>query len=188
MRRRFLSWIAALAAVGLAGPAWSAPVTTIDGGPAGYVCTLTLTIGTGDDDLRGGDDNLQAWVLLPFGARGAPIWLSLSDLINAGPSGINARQNWSNWSTHSVTARLPDCSVRSDAIHGLRLMTHATGGVSGDNWNLQSVSLTWSGYVNPPGAGLNPPRTGNVFSSSEPRRQTFLFRFTGRTPIKEFDW
>jgi hypothetical protein len=180
--------LAAIAVTFFASPSSATPVIVVGGGPVGYVCSLTITIGTGDDDLRGGDDNLQAWILLPFGATGAPTWLSLSDLINAGAGGINARRNWPNWSSWPVRVPLPDCSIRSDRIRGIRLMTHATGGVSGDNWDLQSIAISWDGYANPPTTGLNLHAHGDIYSITEPRHQTFLFRFTGTHPFTQYNW
>jgi hypothetical protein len=164
--------------------AFAAPITTFGSGRPGYVCVITIELGTGGDDLRGGNDNVHGTMLLPFGATHALTWLSLDELRNS--NSLNDTQNWPNWSTRRIDVRLPDCSTPSSSIHNLRLTTAYGGGVSGDNWNLQSIKVSWSGFAHFPGPSV--PASGEFFHSYEPRREGTLVRFTGRDPFHQFDW
>jgi hypothetical protein len=186
MKNGFLAGLIAAAIALPVVAATARPVTTYASGPVGYVCSIEIEIGTGGDDLRGGNDSVDGWILMPFGTSGPPTWLSLNDMINS--DGLNGRRNWANWSSHTMVARLPDCSIRSDSIHGIRLQIRSIAGISTDNWNLQSIAVRWSGSAYPPGPGLTLPASGEFFRSYEPRRESYLFRFTGDRPFKEFDW
>jgi hypothetical protein len=88
---------------------------------------LIFTVKTGEDDLRGGDDNLN--VIVNF--RSA----SQQMLPN-----VNKAQSWGNNTSHTfdITLRLP---VTIDEIVSIEFRTTFKGGSGGDNWNMDSVSV-----------------------------------------------
>lgn len=89
---------------------------------------LVLSILTGGDDLRGGDDNLSVTVHLRSGAD-----------INA--SNINLGQRWIDHTWQQVGISLPD-SVNSGAdISSVRFGVHFTGGSGGDNWDMDRLVM-----------------------------------------------
>ena len=113
---------------------------------------------TGDDDLRGGNDNVHLFLLL----RGStPLRFD----------NVNGRKRWINHSSQTVNLPLPE-TVRFDDIEGVRLETTFGGGFGGDNWNLDKlvVRARMGGTVN---AVLS--RSGNP-----------LVRFTGNQRVSEF--
>jgi len=102
----------------------SIPVTLATAGKANK---LELTFKTDDDDLRGGNDNLN--VVVHF--RGGRTQLARN---------INGGQRWANGSTHVESFTL-DQAVDPDDIVEVDLQTTFSGGVGGDNWNMESVSI-----------------------------------------------
>ena len=97
--------------------------------------SLTISITTGGDDLRGGNnDNVDVIVFLRNGQR-----LQFQN--------INRSITWPGNTTRVVTRILPGLAqypkgiYRSD-IAGVILSTHFTGGLFGDNWNVDAVRLT----------------------------------------------
>ncbi|KAF1719870.1 hypothetical protein [Pseudoxanthomonas wuyuanensis] len=90
---------------------------------ASLVRELLVTIETGGDDLRGGNDNV--------------------DLVLNTRSG---RQSWRNanggrrWlGNYSQTLSLPVRNTRLSDLRSLDLLTHFGGGIGGDNWNVDCV-------------------------------------------------
>lgn len=115
------------------------------------VVTLNLTLQTGGDDLRGGNDNAYAYIHLRDGA------------FYEFP--LNNGANWSNGSRNNASFALPHGKTQQDiAIFGIR--TTSGGGVSGDNWNLDSVNIQYSSVNGGSGSLLS-------------RSGTPLVRFTG---------
>jgi hypothetical protein len=102
----------------------SIPVTLAVAGKANK---LELTFKTDDDDLRGGNDNLN--VVVHFGGGHTQTVLN-----------INGSQRWADGSTHVPTFVL-DQAVDPSEIVEIDLKTTFGGGVGGDNWNMKSVSI-----------------------------------------------
>lgn len=102
---------------------------------AGQANKLEMTIVTGDDDLRGGSDNINAT-------------LHYRDGRTQSIPNINGGANWGNGSTHVVTITL-DHAVAPNDIVELDLQDTFGGGLGGDNWNMNSISAKATG------AGVN---------------------------------
>ncbi|MTB51877.1 hypothetical protein [Lewinella sp. W8] len=120
--------------------------------------TLNVTITTGGDDLRGGKDNANLVVLFSDGQQ--------QYFRN-----INGSQRWKDHTPYTVryTVRRP-----ASAIRGIRLETTASGGFSGDNWNVNGIKV-WA--------------TGSERSRVLlDRRGNHLVRFTGDNRVEEFIW
>ncbi len=104
------------------------------------VSNLTVTIKTGGDDLRGGNNWVKARVTL--GAPGA----ATRDL----EFDLSRGANWANGSTKSATFALP-AGTRADDIRRFALVTNPNGKNSDfdspDNWNVDTlrVDATLSG-------------------------------------------
>ena len=89
---------------------------------------LIVEFGTGGDDLRGGNDNVNLIVLL----RGrSPIPFN----------NVNRGKRWGNNSIHTVSLPLPS-NLKFGDIIGVRLETTFRGGYNGDNWNLNRLVVT----------------------------------------------
>lgn len=84
--------------------------------------TLLLKIATKDDDLRGGNDNLDVIVRRRIG-------LDLTF------RNVNAGQRWADGSLHEVTLDLPDDTTIED-LRDLVLRARVSGGWNGDNWTM----------------------------------------------------
>jgi len=82
---------------------------------------LAVEIGTGNDDLRGGNDNVNLFVNMKSGTQ------VLFD-------NINRSVRWADNSTNKVT-QVPTPGKIAD-VAGFRLETTFGGGIGGDNWNL----------------------------------------------------
>lgn len=107
---------------------WSAAASVPARDRANIVLQLQLTIATGGDDLRGGNSgNCDAIILLAGGQ-------SL-----AFPN-VNQGQHWTNGEVRTITLDVP-AGTRLGAIQGVRLVTHFTGGLGGDNWNVNEVRV-----------------------------------------------
>ena len=88
-----------------------------------------IFIQTGGDDLRGGSnaaDNADVALSFRGGSRVT---------VN-----VNKGQSWDNGETHSAVLELP-AHLRVSEVEGITVRTHFTGGVSGDNWNVDKVAL-----------------------------------------------
>lgn len=121
---------------------------------------LVLQFVTGGDDLRGGNDNVHVLLLL---RTGTPLRFD----------NVNNGKKWSNNSTVAVTRPLPG-ALRFDDILGVRLETTASGGIGGDNWNLDRLEVS---------ARLR-GETRQLFRQAG----TPLFRFTGDRRVREFSF
>jgi hypothetical protein len=87
---------------------------------------LEFLFKTGNDDLRGGKDDVGITI---YG----------DGLVQSKPN-ANQGQRWADGSTHEVTVYL-DHPVTIQQIHKIMLETSFTGGSGGDNWNMDSVEV-----------------------------------------------
>jgi hypothetical protein len=86
---------------------------------------ISFTFSTTDDDLRGGNDNLNVTILS-------------ADRTSQTESNANHSQNWGNGSIKGAEILLSN-AVTIDQIRAIRLETTFTGGSGGDNWNMGSM-------------------------------------------------
>ena len=98
----------------------------------GKVHELIVTFGTGGDDLRGGDDNLHATVNF------------YNDLNMQEFSNLNGSMRWVDNYDQSVRLALSR-PVPANEIKSLDLFTTFGGGLSGDNWNMNSLHIRFKG-------------------------------------------
>jgi hypothetical protein len=87
---------------------------------------LTFIFQTGNDDLRGGHDNLNIAIS--------------GDGLTQQEMDVNQGQSWSNGSTHEVHVML-NHPMSVSQIHRAILATTFQGGSGGDNWNMDSVKI-----------------------------------------------
>lgn len=104
---------------------------------AGQVTALEFSFNTGNDDLRGGNDNLNVVLNFADGSRQVEF--------NA-----NHGQTWTNGSNHQLSVVL-NRPVTLNQIKSITLETTFGGGSGGDNWNMDSVSISAfvDGKINP---------------------------------------
>lgn len=88
---------------------------------------LLLTIHTGADDLRGGNDNVNAMIRF----RGHPPLHRRN---------LNDGRHWIGDYDQTVRIRLPQAVALED-IRDLTLTTQFGGGIGGDNWNVDRVRV-----------------------------------------------
>lgn len=120
---------------------------------------VVVSLRTGGDDLRGGNDNVHI-VLLSRNGR------------EHRAQNVNFRKRWVNNSTNELSIALPEGWTK-DELKGLRLETTFGGGIGGDNWNLDWIQAR---YVDVDGGGELLAR-----QSGSP-----LERFTGSKRSREF--
>ena len=107
-------------------PVYDITAQTGVGCPTGKeVKTISFTFWTADDDLRGGNDNLNVTILFADGTSQAA-------------NNVNHSQNWPNGSTKGAEVLL-NRLVTVYQIRGFVLEDTFTGGSGGDNWNMASV-------------------------------------------------
>lgn len=87
---------------------------------------LNLTLVTGRDDLRGGNDNLDMTIFMRGGGR-----ISLPN--------VNKSTSWHRGHTQTISVDLPAGQSAADVL-SVRLVTASAGGPSGDNWDLTQIS------------------------------------------------
>jgi hypothetical protein len=121
---------------------------------------LIVQFGTGGDDLRGGNDNVNLLLLLQ---SGSPVRFD----------NVNAGKRWPNRSSETVSLSLPD-TIRFEDMNGVRLETTFSGGVAGDNWNLDRLAVSAS--------------IGSEVRELLVQEGTPLFRFTGDRRVREFNF
>lgn len=144
--------------------------TTVSSSDVGrQINLLTVFLGTGSDDLRGGSDpNANADVFLQLASGAALSFLN-----------VNKGMSWENDETHAIPLYLP-ATVRAGDITGLTLHTQFGGGIGGDNWKVNQVQLTANlGPVLPPPGPTTLAIRSWIDSSGTP-----LVRFTG----SNHDW
>lgn len=94
--------------------------------PDVVVSRLRITIDTGDDDLRGGNDNAFGF----FEVDGAP----------TPEFPLNNGARWDNHTKNTVETSLPQpVSLRRLGRFGIR--TTFGGGIGGDNWNIDGLTI-----------------------------------------------
>jgi hypothetical protein len=106
---------------------------------------VTVTIQTGDDDLRGGNDNAFARLEYSDGT---------SDEFS-----MNDGTSWGNNSVNGKSFTLPSHRTLGDIV-GFSIRTTFGGGTFGDNWNINQLLVEYSG---PSGNGNLLFRQGNPF-------------------------
>jgi len=109
----------------------SNPSLDIDAHPAAgcpsgnQVKLISFIFKTSDDDLRGGNDNLNITILFVDGT-------------SQSEPNVNHSQNWPNGSTKGAEIQL-DRTTDMSQIRGISLSDTFTGGSGGDNWNMASM-------------------------------------------------
>ena len=98
----------------------------------GLVHELILACATGDDDLRGGNDNLNVTVNLMDGRQEVH-------------HNVNVAARWINQYTNNAEVVL-DRPIKFDQITNLVLSTTFTGGIAGDNWTVDNFGIFTWGY------------------------------------------
>lgn len=89
------------------------------------VTKISFTFQTADDDLRGGNDNLNVWIAFAGGKK------------QFEPN-VNHSQNWPNGSARTVEVFLNQ-PVTIDELREVTLADTFGGGSGGDNWNMASM-------------------------------------------------
>lgn len=97
-------------------------------GNKNYIYRLRFAIRTGSDDLRGGNDNLNIHVYLKNGKR---------EVLRR----ANEGKRWPDYTTQTVEMHLSK-PVKLTDIAKIRFETTFSGGWSGDNWNMNKVTIT----------------------------------------------
>lgn len=96
------------------------------GCPAGnQVAKISFTFSTGNDDLRGGKDNLN-------------ITIHFADGTSQSEPNVNHGERWPDGSTKGAEILLSR-PVTIDQIKSISLSDTFTGGQGGDNWNMSSM-------------------------------------------------
>lgn len=122
---------------------------------------LSITIGTGDDDLRS-DSTATGYILVQMGDD----LREFSTMLKSEKDG-----SWDNNTTHGpITWNLP-AGITDQNLErfGIRMQSHPGGLETGDNWDMNTVLVTY-----PDSAG---GQTQLVDQAGGP-----LFRFTGDQP------
>jgi hypothetical protein len=101
--------------------AFAAPASAQD-----YRLVLRFTTVTGNDDLRGGQDNVYAIIDL----EGTPMRRILNQ----------RAMRWADGSRHVTDLPLP-AGFRLEHLRSIRLETTFRGGIDGDNWNMNSITI-----------------------------------------------
>ncbi len=137
-----------------------------------FIHSLSLEIETGQDDLRGGQNNLDAIVLLRNGEQ-----LRFEN--------INQSQQWQNGSINEVRLNLTrwtDTNInRVSEIAGVLLSTHSGNGLSADNWDMKTLNITPLEYqLDRADEGLMALET--IFQGRRSGGRP-LWRFRGNSPL-----
>jgi hypothetical protein len=88
---------------------------------------LEFTFHTGNDDLRGGEDDLT-------------ISIGFADGTTQTAPNVNHGERWADGSTHTVQVLLSRL-LSIEQIKSITLSTTFKGGNAGDNWNMDSVEI-----------------------------------------------
>jgi carbohydrate-binding DOMON domain-containing protein len=125
------------------------------------ISSLSITIGTGDDDLRS-DSTATAYIKVQTG-----------DDLTEFSSMIKSENDpgWGNNTTNGpITWNLPaGITDQNLETFGIRMQSHPSGFETGDNWNMNTILVTY-----PDASG---GQTQLVDAAGAP-----LFRFTGDQP------
>jgi hypothetical protein len=139
-------------------PSFAVPVVVPDSCGQSGITELRLTFDTANDDLRGGNDNLN---LIIHYRDGSPDQFEPN---------VNHSMGWQNNSRHYASVLL----ARTSQVDSITLQTTFTGGSGGDNWSMNEVQVTGLGtgvhqdlatagfyrFTGPPGNVLTVPITG----------------------------
>jgi microsomal dipeptidase-like Zn-dependent dipeptidase len=107
---------------------WSVPIS--HGGPDNTrIRRLNVTIKTGQDDLRGGNDNASFFVEFTDGSRQE--------------FDLNRRAQWVGGSTQTASFVINN-RPRVDSIQAIGIRTTFGGGVGGDNWDMDEIRVTYA--------------------------------------------
>ncbi|MCL2476837.1 hypothetical protein [Candidatus Bathycorpusculum sp.] len=93
----------------------------------GLTYELVLKFETGNDDLRGGNDNIDLLVNLTDGTQ--QIYHN-----------INLSARWLSHSSEFAQIILPN-PIQPKQLHNLTLSTTSKGGISGDNWDMTKLTI-----------------------------------------------
>lgn len=118
---------------------------------------LIMQFDTGNDDLRGGNDNVHVSLLLRSGKQ-----IRFEN--------VNGRKRWIDRSSQTVSRSIPSTLQVTD-ISSIKLETTLGGGMGGDNWNLNRLCVK---------ARLNGTSHLLLDRSGNP-----LYRFTGDKRVLE---
>jgi hypothetical protein len=99
--------------------------------PANAVRELEFIFKTGNDDLRGGNDNVG-------------VTINFTDGSTQFAPNLNQGQRWPDESTHEASVLL-NRVVALSQIKSITLFTTFQGGSGGDNWNMDSVEIRADG-------------------------------------------
>lgn len=94
-----------------------------------FIEQLQVTIRTGGDDLRGGNDNAIAVIGLNNTATGT---------LEPDPI-LNRRGRWADNSVHTVIIEGFPENTRLSNLTSFTIKTSFSGGIAGDNWNMDSI-------------------------------------------------
>jgi hypothetical protein len=100
--------------------------------PANAVRELEFIFKTGNDDLRGGDDDVG-------------VTINFADGSTQTAPNLNQGQRWADESTHGVSVLL-NRMVPVNQIKSVTVFTTFKGGTNGDNWNMDSVDIRADGH------------------------------------------
>lgn len=92
------------------------------------VTALDLIISTGNDDLRGGNDNCD-------------VTIELANRKTITVRNANRGSAWNGWTDHTVSIPIPSGGLRGGDVRRVVLHTAFGGGMGGDNWNVQRIQL-----------------------------------------------
>jgi hypothetical protein len=109
---------------------WHGNVEATAGDAGKTVLSMTLSIQTGGDDLRGGGHPGDNCDVILTRRSAAPLTLA----------NVNGGANWKNGETHHVNLPVPP-GTKSGDITAVTLRTQFGGGIGGDNWNVNHVVL-----------------------------------------------
>lgn len=90
---------------------------------------LVLIITTGNDDLRGGTDDNADVVIHDANVGDVPY------------TNVNKSQHWNNGEFHYVFLIPTPPSTTIGDVQSITIVTHFSGGISGDNWDIAGVEL-----------------------------------------------
>lgn len=121
----------------------------------GMTNAIRVEVKTGGDDLRSGS---QAWASV----------LDASDQVTIGEFALNGGAEWPNHSTRVVDHFFPAPVDIADLVK-FRIRTNMSGGISGDNWDLECLKGSFQDHA------------GNWIPFFDECAQP-LNRFTGRSP------
>jgi hypothetical protein len=124
---------------------------------------IALGFSTGDDDLRGGNDNVDATLKLSNGQADS------YPNLNGGARWFRHNSQWARLILHAP--------IPLSELESIVLKTTFGGGISGDNWDAQKVSVyAWvNGNYNPVAAG-GPKR----FTGTDPILEIPVSKAAGR--------